>query len=173
MWARGDEPEVHQVSWIKREAHRKARERAEKRGEEPPSRDAFLVRGTLSIYPLPTASGATASDGRCEIADAIEAGELKLAADRRHSGRSTMRRRRVLAQDWRAAPRHPKRLPRPLCHTTERRFRKAFIEGFREFVAAFHDASAQWRAGIRGVTFPPWSYPPGCSLVRPVEASLG
>ncbi len=173
LWARGDETELHEVSRVDREAYRKASERAKKRGEKPPSRDAFLVRETLSIHPLPTESSAMGSDGRSEIAAAIEARELEIAADRRRSGKSTMGHRRVLAQDWHAAPRRPKRTPRPLCHTTERGLFEAFVEGFREFVAAFRDASEQWRAGMRGVTFPPWSYPPSCPLVRPAEPALG
>ena len=93
----------------------------------------------------------------------------ELAADRMRSGKPAMTRWEALAQDWQAAPRHPKRSPRPACHTTERRLRKAFIEGFRDFMGAFREASAQWRLGIRNATFPPWSYPPGGSLVRITE----
>ena len=100
------------------------------------------------------------------MAEAIAARERELAADRRRSGRPAMTRREVLAQDWQAAPRRPKRSPRPACHTTERSLRKAFLGGFREFVDAFREASAQWRLGIAHVPFPPWSYPPGGSLVR-------
>jgi hypothetical protein len=103
------------------------------------------------------------------MAEAIAQRERELAADRRRSGKPAMTRRGVLAQDWHAAPRHPKRSPRPACHTTERRLRKAFIEGFRDFMGAFREASARWRSGIRNATFPPWSYPPGGSLVRITE----
>jgi len=44
-----------------------------------------------------------------------------------------MTRRQVLAQDWHAAPRHPKRSPRPLCHTTDRSVLRSFIEGSHVF----------------------------------------
>jgi REP element-mobilizing transposase RayT len=165
LWTRTGEPDLHEVSWVGRKAYRSARYRARQRGQAPPDPDAFRVRGTLAIHPLPTEIGSS-SEGRCEIAEAIAAREHELAADRRRSGRPAMTRREVLAQDWQAAPRRPKRSPRPPCHTTERSLRKAFIEGFREFVGAFREASAQWRLGIRNVTFPPWSYPPGGSLVR-------
>jgi len=168
LWTRAGAPELHEASWVGRKAYRSARYRARQRGEAPPSPEEFRVRGTLVIYPLPTEIG-SGSEGRCEIADAIATREREIAADRRRSGKSAMTRREVLAQDWQAAPRRPKRSPRPACHTTERSLRKAFIEGFHEFVGAFREASAQWRMGIRDATFPPWSYPPGGSLIRVTE----
>jgi REP element-mobilizing transposase RayT len=168
LWSRVGEPALHEVSWVGRKAYRSARYRARQRGEAPPSPDGFRVRGTLVVFPLPT-DVASNSKEHCEIANAIAARERELAAERRRSGRPAMTRREVLAQDWQAAPRCPKRSPRPPCHATERRLRKAFIEGFRNFVGAFREASAQWRSGIRPVSFPPWSYPPGGSLVRVSE----
>jgi REP element-mobilizing transposase RayT len=171
LWTRAGKPESREVSWVGRKAYRSARYRARQRGEAPPSPDAFRVRGTLVLYPLPTEIGRR-SEGRSEIADAIAARERELAADRRRSRRPAMTRREVLAQDWQAAPRHPKRSPRPVCHTTERSLHKAFVEGFSDFVGAFREASAQWRSGIRNTTFPPWSYPPGGSLVRITEPAL-
>jgi REP element-mobilizing transposase RayT len=165
LWTRTGKPERREVSWVGRQAYRGARHRARQRGGAPPSPDAFRVRGTLVIQPLASEIGSGAG-GRCELAEAIAARERELVAERRRSGRPAMTRREVLAQDWQAAPRRPKRSPRPLCHTSERSLGKAFVEGFREFVGAFREASAQWRLGIRPVAFPPWSYPPGGSLVR-------
>jgi REP element-mobilizing transposase RayT len=165
LWRRTGEPELREVFCVQRKACRLARYRALLRGQEPPNPDGFRVRGTLAIHPLPSESPA-ASEQRCEVAEAIAARERELAADRKRSGRPTMSRSEVLAQDWHAAPRQPKRSPRPPCHTTDRSLRKAFVEGFREFVGAFREASMQWRRGSGDATFPPWSYPPGCSLVR-------
>jgi hypothetical protein len=168
LWAQAGEPELHKVSWIGRKAYRNARYRARQRGQEPPRPDGFRVGGTLEVCPLPTEVGSD-SEGGGEMAEAIAARERELAVERRRSGRPAMTRREVLAQDWHAAPRRPKRSPRPPCHTTERGLRKAFVEGFRNFVGAFREASAQWRSGVRPVSFPPWSYPPGGSLVRLTE----
>ena len=168
LWTRAGESELREVFWVGRKAYRGARYRARQRGQAPPSPDGFRVRGTLVIHPLATEIG-SGSEGRCEIAEAIAERERELAANGRRSGRPAMTRREVLAQDWRAVPRHPKRSPRPACHTSERSLRKAFIEGFRDFVGAFREASAQWRLGIRDAPFPPWSYPPGGSLVRITE----
>lgn len=168
LWTRAGESELREVSWVGRKAYRSARYRARQRGQAPPSADGFRVRETLVIHPIAAEIG-SGSEGRCEMAEAIAQRERELAADRRRSGKPAMTRREVLAQDWQAAPRHPKRSPRPACHTTERRLRKAFIEGFRDFMGAFREASARGRSGIRNATFPPWSYPPGGSLVRITE----
>jgi len=168
LWAQAGEPELREVSWVGRKPYRKARYRARQRGQAPPSPEGFRVRGRLVIHSLAAEIG-SASEGRCEIAAAIAGRERELAADFRRSGKPVMTRREVLAQDWQAAPRHPKRSPRPACHTSERILRKAFIEGFRDFVDAFREASAQWRLGIPDAHFPPWSYPPGGSLVRITE----
>jgi REP element-mobilizing transposase RayT len=168
LWAAGGEPERRAVSWVARKAYRSARYRARQRGQAPPSPEGFRVGGTLVLQPLPSEIGSEAEGGG-ELAEAIAARERELAAERRRSGRTAMTRREVLAQDWHAAPRHPKRSPRPACHTTERGLRQAFVEGFRNFVGAFREASAQWRSGVHPVSFPPWSYPPGGSLVRVSE----
>ena len=165
LWTRAGEPGLREVSWVGRKAYRGARFRARQRGQAPPSPDRFRVRGTLVIHPLPTEIG-SGSEGGCEISEAIAARERELAAERRRSGKPAMTRREVLSQDWHAAPRRPKRSPRPACHATERSLRKRFLEGFQEFVDAFREASAQWRSGFRNARFPPWSYPPGGSLVR-------
>ena len=165
LWTRAGESGLREVSWVGRKAYRSACYRARQRGQAPPSSDGFRVRGRLVIRPVPTEMG-LGSEAGCEMAEAIAARERELAAERRRSGKPAMTRREVLAQDWRGAPRRPKRSPRPACHTTERSLRKAFLEGLREFVGAFREASAQWRLGIRNVAFPAWSYPPGGSLVR-------
>jgi len=163
LWARTKEPESREVSWIDRGPYRRARYRAKKRGQASPDPDRFRTSGTLVLHPLV---------GH-RVGEAVEARERELAVERKLSGRAAMTRAEVLAQDWHAAPRRPKRSPRPLCHASERSLRQAFVEGFREFVGAFRRASAEWRAGRRDVTFPPWSYPPGCPLVRLADARVG
>ncbi len=155
LWARTGELESRDVSWIARNGFRGARYRARQRGEQPPSSDPYRVDGRLLIHALPGADG---------VAGAVE---VSAEGQRELSGRrSTMRLVDVLRQDWSAAPAHPERSPRPLCHATRSSIRKRFLAGFQDFVGAFREASAEWRRGNRGVAFPPWSYPPGCPLVR-------
>ena len=155
LWAAAEEPEQREVSWIDRGPYRRACYLAKKRDEVPPDPEGFRTSGTLVLHPL--AGG--------QVGKAIKARERELAAERERSGRVAMTRDAVLAQDWHAAPQRARRSPRPACHTSEWSLRQAFLEGFREFVEAFRQASAQWRDGCRNVAFPLWSYPPSCPLV--------
>lgn len=163
LWTERKEPELQEVSWIDRRSYRRARHRAKKRGKAPPDPEGFRTFGTLVIHPLGGSRGG----------EAIEARERELGSERRRSGQEAMTRTEVLAQDWHAAPHRPRRSPRPACHASERGLRQAFLEGFREFVEAFRDASARWREGCREAVFPPFSYPPSCPLVPLADAGAG
>lgn len=166
LWAESGLAEQHQVCWIDRQARRRASYRARSRGEKPSDCAEFRVRAGLVIHPLPGhLEGGGAEDSQA-VAKAIEAREHEIRLERRQAGLSPMSRHQVLAQDWHAAPRRPKRSPRPACHTTEPGLRRAFVESFRQFTDWFREASKQWRRGNLDVIFPPWSYPPGRSLVR-------
>jgi REP element-mobilizing transposase RayT len=163
LWAAGEQPEQREVSWIDRGRYRRARHRAKKRGQAPPDPEGFRISSTLVLCSL----------GAYRVGEAIEARERELAAEREGSGRPAMTRDEVLAQDWHAAPRRAKRSPRPICHTSDRTLRQAFLRGFREFVEVFRQGSAKWRAGCLDAVFPPWSYPPSCPLVRFADARPG
>ena len=166
----GDSQEIP-VSWVNRDLHRFARVRARRRGEPAPKGDTFRVQGRLVIDPLP-ATDASRSDAEA-IHVAIEARERELAQERSRAGRKPLGRKRVLAQSWRSAPRHPKRSPRPLCHASDPKLRRRFREGFDEFVSLFREAAALLRGGHPNASFPDWCYPPGRPLLRPAAAGAG
>ncbi|MEK7704541.1 MAG: transposase [Myxococcota bacterium] len=66
----------------------------------------------------------------------------------------------VVAQDPHAVPSTTKRSPRPLCHASSRSARDAFRALYREFVAAYREASALFRAGRIDAEFPDHCYKP-------------
>jgi hypothetical protein len=120
------------------------------------------VESTLAIDPLLTDMSESA-DAR--LIEGIEDREAELAAERRKAGIRPLGSARILAQSWHAAPRHPKREPRPLCHAANPALREAFREAFRAFVDLFREASERLREGV-SIAFPEWSFPPGRPLVR-------
>jgi len=150
LWADEGVPVDHHVAWIDRGAARAAR------GGDPQT-----VAGRLRIDPLPEI------DAGARIEDAIRAREQAHAAERQAEHRKPPTKAKILRQPWHAAPRDPKRTPRPLCHASDPGLRRAFLEGFREFTAHFRDASERLRSGARLTLFPDWSYPPGQTLFRP------
>jgi REP element-mobilizing transposase RayT len=152
------------VAFVDREACRLARGRAGSRGEASGKDAEFHVRCRLTIGPF--ARPGTRRDGE-GLRTAIEARERDLAEKRRRARRKTMTRKQVLAQRWHAAPRRPKRSPRPLCHASDSNLRKKFRRGFDEFVSLFREASELLRSGKENASFPDWCYPPGCPLFRP------
>jgi REP element-mobilizing transposase RayT len=164
------EPLEIPVTWVNRDKYRFGRVRARLRGERAPKDDAYRVQGRLIITPFaPSDTSGQAFEG---VTAAIEARERELAEERRQTGRKTLTRKQVLAQSWHAAPRRPKRSPRPLCHASDAALRRRFREGFDEFVSLFREASARFRAGEPNAWFwfPAWCYPPGGPLLRPPRA---
>jgi len=170
LFARGSRREQIPVSWIDRDRERQARAGARRRGEAAPISETFRVEASLAIDPLPPEIHGS---GHARLPVAIEAREKELAAERRQAGLRPLGAARVLAQSWHAAPRHPKRAPRPLCHAASPALREAFREGFRSFLDLFREASERLREGASQMAFPEWSFPPGRPLVRPALAGSG
>ena len=166
LFARGSRQEEIPVSWTDRDPERRERARARRRGEAPPGSETFRVESSLAIDPLLTERGGS---GDARLIAGIEARETELAAERRKAGLRPLGSARVLAQSWHAAPRHPKREPRPLCHAANPALRAAFRAAFRAFVDLFREASERLREGV-SIAFPEWSFPPGRPLVRPALA---
>jgi REP element-mobilizing transposase RayT len=166
LFARGSQREEIPVSWTDRDQERRERARAQRRGVTTPGSDSFRVEASLVIDPLFAERGRSRGTRLCL---AIEAREAELAAERRRAGLRPLGASRVLSQSWHAAPRDPKRAPRPLCHAADPAIREAFREAFCVFVDLFREASARLREGV-SIAFPDWSFPPGRPLVRPALA---
>ncbi|MCG8592712.1 MAG: hypothetical protein MJE66_25765 [Proteobacteria bacterium] len=151
LFAPAASPVVFEVTWTDRQLLRGSR--------NDPSETT--VRGQLRVDPL-SHPGAPPPD----IATAVTAREREIAAARRAAGRKPMSRRQLMGQPWHRAPREPRRAPRPLCHAADAALRRAFRDAFEAFTSLFREASECLRRGMNSV-FPPWSYPPGGTLVRP------
>jgi len=167
LFAHGTRQEEIPVSWTDRDQERRERARARCRGEAPPGSETFRVASNLVIDPLFTERGGS---GDARLIVGIEAREAELAAERRKAGIRAVGSARVLSQNWHAAPRHPKRGPRPLCHAADPALRETFREAFRAFVDLFREASERLQEGV-SIAFPDWSFPPGRPLVRPALAN--
>ncbi len=162
LFARGSRRQEIPVSWTDRDRERRERARTRHRGEAPPGSETFRVDSHLVIDPMVTERGGSGDAG---LMVGIEAREGELAAERGQAGLRPLGRSRVLSQSWHAAPRHPKRGRRPLCHAADPALRERFREAFRAFVDLYREASERLREGV-STAFPDWSFPPGSPLVR-------
>jgi len=77
--------------------------------------------------------------------------------------RSVLGPRGVMEQSPFAIPAATKNEPAPPCHASSARAIREYVEGYREFVAAYRQASAKLASGVaRGpVVFPEHCFPPG------------
>jgi len=156
-----------EVTWVDRDATRAQRASARRRGQSPA--DVTCYQSGRLVVDCPHPSGLE-NEGAA-LRDAISACEQEIARGRRTTGSGFLTRAKILAQDWRHAPAHPKRSPRPLCHATDPEARKLYWQDFQAFVASFRIAREQLRRVGLGVSFPAWCYPPGGRLVRPGAAT--
>lgn len=57
-----------------------------------------------------------------------------------------------------------------MVHASTREVREAFKQAYRDFAELFRAAAEDLQAGLKGVTFPPGSFPPGLPYVPPEAA---
>ena len=72
----------------------------------------------------------------------------------------------ITAQHPHTATPQRTRTPIPLVHAASVQAWKAFKSAYRAFMAAYRYASAQLRAGVRGIAFPEGSFPPPLPFVN-------
>lgn len=165
LWAQthSTTPQTREVTWLDRPALRRAQANARRSATADPHPAQFRASGTITLHPLPAGPHGAA------LERAISDRERACAQQRAHHSQRVVSRAQLLRQDWRDAPKRPKRSPRPLVHTADRALRTAFLTAYRLFVDAFRTASERWRRGDSQVRFPLWSYPPSGALVEPLE----
>ena len=104
----------------------------------------------LRLTPLPIPALQTVQAVRRFLKRAINA--IEEQASRKY--RRVLGRTGVLEQRPHASPGPATRRPRPLCHTSIPEMVDLFRERYRRFAEAFHRASALWRRGDHGASFP-------------------
>ncbi len=155
----GQPRRFHWFNWTRRASgnrYRENRERLDRRWAEPEE---------LRLASLP--HPALQSPGALQrfLRHAVQAIEEQAA--RQH--RSFLGRAHVLGQRPHAWSARTERKPRPPCHATIPALREAFIERYRSFAAAFHQASMRWRRGDPSATFPDFAIKP---FVWPTPGNL-
>ena len=141
---------------------------ARARGE--PSDDASFVQAyRVELAPLPCWATLSVQD-RHKAAQQLVTTANEMAAEARE-GRPVLGADAVCAQDPFSMPRVVKRSPRPLCHVSTRQALVAFRRAYRDFVAAYREASATFRAGGRDVEFPEGAFRPRLPFGWPQPAA--
>lgn len=138
---------------------------ARRRGLDCRPRD-FATAETVVLAPLPCWRQLTASTRRELVSDLVHQVEQEAELLRRATGREPRGVAFILGQHPHGRPLRSKRSPAPLVHAASAAVRRAFLEAYRIFVAAYRAASQRVRLGDRHVAFPEGSFPPQLPFVR-------
>ena len=107
----------------------------------------FIKHWEIHLTPLPCWEDLTPEQQRARAARVIAKGEQEARAMRLHEHKTVMGVRAVQAVKTTDKPRHSKRSPRPLCHTTDSVLFFAFRDHYYEFQREYRESSRLYRAG--------------------------
>ena len=130
---------------------------ARARGE--PSVDAsFMETYRIDLAPLPCWIVLSVQERRKAAAQLLAAAN-EMAVEMRE-GKPALGPDVVCAQNPFSVPQVVNRSPRPLCHTSTKETFVAFRQAYRDFIAAYREASERFRSGDRHVEFPQGAFRP-------------
>ncbi len=147
--------------WFDRSAEYEARRRG-----LPFSAHDFAIPETVTLTPLPCWRHLAQETIRAEIRSLVEDIERDARRLQRATGREPLGADFVRRQNPHHEPARTKRAPAPLVHAASRRARRALLEAYRIFLAAYRRASVRLRQGDLSVVFPDYCFPPPLPCVR-------
>jgi hypothetical protein len=137
---------------------------ARRRGENF-DRLHFATREVLELDPLPCWKHLPEPERRQRTESLVEDIELEAAARRKATGARPLGPAAVLAQDPHRQPNKTRSSPAPAFHAASKAVRRELWNAYALFVAAYRDAAAKFKTGIRDVVFPQGSFPPSLPFV--------
>lgn len=143
---------------------------ARRQGIEFGARDFASVH-TVILTPLPCWSHLGVAESRTRAAELIAEIESEARRRQAETGHQPMGVEFVRRQHPHQRPMQSKRSPAPIVHAATKAARRAFLDAYRLFVAAYRRAAERLRAGDRSVHFPDFSFPPPLPFARGFEHS--
>ena len=148
--------------WFDRTAERKARAR---KGGESVSEEDFASTESLLFAKLPCWEHRSDEAYRAAVAELVAEVDRRAAAERAATGRRSMGVEAILALDPEKRLRNAKRSPKRRFHTASREMLEKLTEAWSAVLAAYREASARLREGVRDVEFPEGTFPPSLPFV--------
>jgi REP element-mobilizing transposase RayT len=148
-------------TWFDRTQEFAARNRSESFGPRK-----YAMPEVLELDPLPCWRHLSREQYRSLMAGLVEKITAETAARHKTAGSQPLGPAAIRAQDPFAQPMKTKRSFAPRVHAFSREIRKAMVEAYAAFVAAFREAAEKLRGGDRLARFPEGSFPPGLPFVR-------
>ncbi|MDY7093639.1 MAG: transposase [Acidobacteriota bacterium] len=152
----------HRGTWVDRTSIYRARHNRPSSSPRPVDYEGEEI---LELVPLPCWNHLTWKEYQEQVRAMVEEIEEETRARHLRDGTRALGRKKVLAQNPRAAPKKSKRGPAPLIIAASEKVREEFQEAYRKIVEAYAVASARLRAGERLVRFPEGTFPPAQAFV--------
>jgi len=127
----------------------------------------FRTDESIDLEPLPCWQHLPSEQIQGRIRHMVRQIEQETADRHRRNGTRVLGRKAAQAVHPHDGPESPKRGQRPAFHAATREVREAMKQAYREFAEFFRAAAQDLRDGVKGVTFPPGSFPPGLPFVPP------
>jgi REP element-mobilizing transposase RayT len=144
---------------------------ARRRGETARYHD-FRSEETIVLEPAPCWRHLAPREIQERVCHMVREVEEETAERHRRNGTRVLGRKAVRQVHPHDSPESPKRGPKPAVHAATREVREAMKQAYREFAELFRAAAQDFSDGVKRVTFPPGSFPPGPPYVPP-EAAPG
>lgn len=123
--------------------------------------EEFVEWVDVELTPLPSWEGMKPHQRQAHFRRLVRQLEQDYREGRERYGNRVAGPRKLARVDPRSRPRERKpRTPQPLCHASTASGRREFERGFREFLRAYHSASARYRSGEWEVEFPAGTFRP-------------
>lgn len=151
--------ERREVEFIDRRQLRKLRRSAEDGESVDPSRAARTYE--LKVTNPPSLADQTVAEAGEAVFSDLELECREYVKSRRLEGEEFAGPDRIRNQNPLARPEDPPEGPEPLCHTTDQERQEEYRDKLQHVTNRYRKALEQWRDGIRDVSFPPGTYPPG------------
>jgi hypothetical protein len=138
---------------------------ANRQGLELGVRD-FSTTETVVLTPLPCWQHLSHEEIVKRLEEKIAGIEAEAERRQQETGRPPLGADRVRRQHPHEMPRRSKRSPAPLVHAATKAVRRALVEMYRAFVAAYRRAAERLRSGDLAAEFPAGSFPPPRPFAR-------
>ncbi|MGE5233965.1 MAG: transposase [Acidobacteriota bacterium] len=153
--------------WFDRSAEYEAR----RQGLDVSPHD-FASEETVALAPLPCWEHLPDAVIRARIGEIVTQIEAEARRLRRQTGKDPLGADLLQRQNPHQEPLRSKHAPAPLVHAASKRARRALLEAYRIFVAAYRRAAERLRGGDLSAGFPEYSFPPPLPFARGIAAAV-
>ena len=125
----------------------------------------FASEERVVISPLPCLQHLTPALWQSSVKEWVEDIDREASATRQELKKCSLGVAEILSTDPESRPDHIEKSPKPRFHAREPKIFRAMLAVWQEVICSFNEASERLRLGVRSVSFPEGTFPPGQPFV--------